>query len=157
VSTHPSQHMPAPSDSGSMRSKRPPELRTAATLARMRASVRIDGIFETVLGAVLATSPATGLFTAMHLPNPATKAVVVIFGLLLLPLLPILWMASRNPQRGFVLTIAAANGMSALVLALWTIVWSGAFHPAGATCVLGVAGVLAILAALQARAALTAE
>jgi hypothetical protein len=60
-------------------------------------------------------------------------------------------------RAGSVLTIAAANGMSAFVLALWTIVWNGAFHPAGAACVLGVAGVLANLAALQARAALSAD
>ena len=116
-----------------------------------RLLLRVDGVFETVLGALLVLSPATGLFSALNLPNPATEPVVVVFGLLLLPMLPVLWLASRAPQRQFVLLLAMANGAGALVLAVWMLEWNGAFDPAGAAFVLGVAGILAILAALEAR------
>jgi hypothetical protein len=117
----------------------------------VRLLLRVDGVFETVLGALLVLSPATGLLSALNLPNPATETVVVVFGLLLLPLLPILWLASRAPQRRLVLMLAVANGAGALILAVWVLVWNGAFDPTGAAFVLGVAGILAILAALEAR------
>jgi hypothetical protein len=116
--------------------------------------LRVDGVFEAVLGVLLASSTLTGLYEVLDLPDPATRLVVVGFGLLLLPLLPILWRDSRSTQRRSVLALAGANGVGAIILALWVLIWHGAFHPAGATFVLAVAGILGVLSVLQARAAL---
>ena len=126
----------------------------AGWISRARLLLRIDGVFEALLGALLALSPATGLYTALNLPNPASKPVVIGVGLLLLPLLPILWLASRAPQRKLVLALAGANGGGSLVFALWVLLRNGAFNPAGAAFVLIVAIILAVLATMQARAAL---
>jgi hypothetical protein len=128
----------------------------AGALTDSRFLLRIDGSFEALLGLLLILSPATGLYTALDLPVPATKLVVVIAGLLLIPLLPILWRASRASRREFVLALAAANGTGAVVFGLWVLIWNRTFHPAGAAFVLVVAGILAILGALQARTAFVA-
>ncbi|HEV8194546.1 MAG TPA: hypothetical protein VGP82_24100 [Ktedonobacterales bacterium] len=116
--------------------------------------LRVDGLFEAILGALLILSPFIGLYDALDLPAPAVQPVVVIVGLLLLPLLPMLWRASGGPRREFVRALAIANGVSALVFVLWVLIWNRSFHPAGAAFVLVVAGILAVLAVLQARAAL---
>lgn len=121
-----------------------------------RLLLRIDGTFEALLGALLILSPITGLYTKLNLPAPAWKPLVVGFGLLLLPLLPLLWLISRAPRRELMLALAGANGAGALVFILWVALWHGAFNGAGAAFVLAVAAVLAILATLQARTALAA-
>jgi hypothetical protein len=123
----------------------------------MRLLLRRDGVFEAVLGALLILSPATGLYATLDLPQPATRLVLVVCGLLLLPLLPILWRAARAPRRRFVLLVAAANGAGVLLLALWVVIWHQSFHPAGVAFIVCVAGGLALLAALQARSALVAD
>jgi hypothetical protein len=128
----------------------------AGVLARARLMLRLDGGFEAVLGLCLALSPVLGLSSALQLPAPATEPVVVLVGLLLLPLLPILWTFSRAPRRRLVLALAAANGAGAVLSALWVFLWHSAFHPAGVLFVLAIASILAILAALQARTALFA-
>jgi hypothetical protein len=56
-----------------------------------------------------------------------------------------------------VLALAGANGAGSLLFALWVLLWNGAFNPAGATLVLAVASILALLAVLQARAAFFAS
>lgn len=129
---------------------------TPAHLPGARLLLRGDALFEGVLGAALATSPVTGLYDLLHLPAPASRPVVVVCGLLLVPLLPLLWRGARAPKRRLLLLLATANGASALVFALWVLIWHGDFHTIGAIFVLVVAGMLAILAALQARTALPA-
>jgi hypothetical protein len=126
----------------------------AAATVRARLLLRLDGVFEAVLGLCLVLSPVIGLYSAFQLPAPATKPVVVVVGLLLLPLLPILWRSSRAPRRQLVLALAAANGAGAAILVLWVLIGHRAFHPAGAVFVLVAAAILVILATLQARAAL---
>jgi hypothetical protein len=118
--------------------------------------LRIDALFEGVLGVLLATSPLTGLSSALHLPPPAVEPVVIALGILLLPLLPLLWRAGRAPRGQFVRALAAANGTTALVFVLWLLIWHGAFHAASAAFVLVVAGVLATLSVAQARLAMVA-
>ena len=125
-------------------------------VAHARLLLRIDGGFEALLGALLIISPATGLYGALDLPTPASKPLLIAIGLLLIPLLPILWFVSRTPRRQQLLALAGANGAGSLVFALWVLLWNGAFNPAGATLVLAVAIILALLAALQARVALFA-
>ena len=156
MSTHLPNRSASPASNGSQRSETSGSLDRSGSLPSARLLLRIDGGFEAVLGALLILSPATGLYTALNLPNPASEPVVIVCGLLLLPLFPILWRAARAPQRHFVLALAAANGVAALLFALWVLVENKVFYPAGAAFVLAVAGVLALLAALQARAALDA-
>lgn len=122
---------------------------------RARFVLRIDGLFEALIGVLLLTSPVTGLFDAIRLPSPAVEPVVVVAGLPLLPLLPVLWRASRTPKRQALVTLAAANGLSAIVFCLWVAVWHSAFSAAGAAFVLTVAGALAILAIVQGTLART--
>ena len=52
-----------------------------------------------------------------------------------------------------VMALAAGNGAGALVFALWVAALHDTFNAAGTTFVLGMAGSLAALAALQADAA----
>ena len=133
----------------------PPSVRSAsiASMGSARLVLRIDALFEGVLGAALATSPLTGLYSALHLPAPAVEPVVIAVGILLLPLLPLLWRAGRAARGQFLRALAAANGVTALVFALWVLIGHGAFHAAGAVFVLVVAGVLATLSVAQARLA----
>ena len=116
--------------------------------------LRIDGSFEALFGAVLVFSAATNLYRWLALPNPpASRVVLVVFGLLFLALCPVLWRLSRAPQHRLLLELALANGVGALILLLWALAWNRSFQPAGAVFVLVVAGILAILAALQTHAA----
>ena len=154
VSTPEQGNTAPPTAGGTLESETTGDPSQAGALPGMRLLLRIDGGFEAVLGILLVLSPATGLFTVLNLPNPASRPVVVVFGLLLLPLLPVLWLASRSPRRWFVLALATANGAGALMFVLWILVSHGAFQPAGAAFVLVLATMLAILAGLQARAAL---
>lgn len=113
--------------------------------------LRVDGAFEALLGALLLLSPVTGLYSTLELPGPASRPVVVVVGLFLLPLLPILWRESLVPRRQVVLMLAAANGAGAVLFTAWVLLWNGTFDRAGAIFVLLVAAILAVLATLQAR------
>jgi hypothetical protein len=126
----------------------------ASIMSNASLLLRLDGVFEAVLGILLILSPFIGLYDVLDLPAPAVQPVIVIVGLLLLSALPILWRASSAPWREFVRALALANGMSALIFVLWVLLWNRSFHPVGAAFLLIVAGMLAILAALQARAVL---
>lgn len=128
----------------------------AETTPNVSLLLRLDGVFEGLFGALLIVSPFVGLYDALALPGPASRPAVVVVGLALLTLLPVLWRASRTPQRGFVRALAIANGAGALLFSLWVLVWNATFHPAGAIFTLVVAGILAVLAILQARAAFVA-
>src|SRR5262249_24312500 len=132
MSNHPANRSVSPGSDRSQWPEAPGNLDRAGTLPSARLLLRADGGFEVMLGAFLMLSPATGLYSALSLPYPATRPVVIVCGLLLLPLSPILWRAARAPQRGFVLALAAANGAGALVFALWVLVGNRTFHPAGA-------------------------
>jgi O-antigen/teichoic acid export membrane protein len=125
----------------------------SSTVPGARLLLRADGLFEGMLGLLLISSPLTGLAGALDLPDPARTPVLVALGVLLLPVLPILWTASRAPGRQLIFTLAVANGAGSLIFTLWVLIWHATFHPAGAAFVLVVAAILAILTALQARAA----
>jgi hypothetical protein len=125
----------------------------AAWLPSARLLLRIDGVFEGVLGALLILSPATRLYARLAPPAPASQPVVVVVGVLLLPLLPILWRFSRAPQWQPLLALAGANSAGALALLVWVVFWHTAFHPAGAAVVLVVAAILFVLDLLQSATA----
>src|SRR5262249_13545104 len=112
MSTRPPSHSVMATPGGSQKPEMTPNLARARMRLSTRLLLRVDGGFEAVLGTLLVLSPATGLYTALELPTPATTAVVIALGLLLLPLFPILWLAARAPQRWFVQTLATANGVS---------------------------------------------
>lgn len=126
----------------------------ARWVRRVRLLLRVDGAFEALLGALLLLSPLTGLYDALELPGPASRPVVVVVGLLLLPLLPLLWRESRAPRQQLLLMVATANGATALLFAMWVLLWNGTFNRAGASFVLLAAAILAVLATLQTREAL---
>lgn len=156
MSTHRPHNGAASTSSGLQTQQTFDTLDRAGAFRRAPLLLRIDGGFEAVLGVLLILSPATGLYTALDLPTPATQPVVVVVGLLLVPLLPVLWLASRAPRRRMLLALAGANGAGALVFLLWVLIWHAAFHPAGAAFVSIVAAILALLAMLEARASTTA-
>jgi hypothetical protein len=56
-----------------------------------------DGLFELLLGCLLASAPLTGLFRVLILPAPAP--LIVGFGLLLLPIGVTLIVLSRRRRR----------------------------------------------------------
>src|SRR5947209_18325011 len=89
--------------------------RQAVTSPRARLLLRLDGLVEAALGLVLISSPLTGLSAALRLPHPAVDPVLVGLGALLLPALPILRVAARQPRRRTLTIVAAANGASALL------------------------------------------
>jgi hypothetical protein len=117
------------------------------------ALLRLDGGFEAVVGLLLLATQVTGLGWLLALPRPLTGPVALIAGLLLILLLPLLWRLSRRPSRRLLLALATANALGAVVLVLWVWRSNSTFHLAGALFILLVAGVLALLAVLQAGAA----
>lgn len=119
--------------------------------------LRVDGVFEGVVGFVLILSPATGLASALALPARVATPIAIVVGLLLLALFPALWLLARSAQPRLVRALAMANGAGAVTLSLWVLIWHGAFRPAGAAFVLCVAVILATLAVLQSLAALAAS
>jgi hypothetical protein len=132
----------------------PDELGRAYESRRARFLLRIDGVLEGVLGALLILSPVIGHYAALSLPAPASQPILVVVGVLLLPLLPLLWRASHAPQWRPLFALAGANGAGALIFAGWVLFWHAAFHPAGATVVLLVAAILFVLDMLQSTTAL---
>lgn len=128
--------------------------------ARLRAArliLRIDGLFEGVLGVLLVLSPITGLASDLALPDPATTPVLVGLGALLLLVCAVLWIASRHPRPQFLRMLAIANGAGCLLFAGWVTIWHASFNHLGALFVLTVAAILGILAVVQARHVLAAN
>jgi hypothetical protein len=131
----------------------PARATSAPVLRAARLVLRVDALFEGLLGLALLTSPLTGLYGALQLPAPAFEPVVIVVGILLLPLLPLLWWWAHSPRRPILRLLAAANGVTTLIFALWVLICHNAFTAAGALFVLIVAGLLAALATLGARLA----
>jgi hypothetical protein len=121
----------------------------ADVIPRARLLLRIDGLFEAALGALLIVSALTGFSSTLGLPFPATDPVLIAAGLLLLPLLPLLWAHSHRPQRSLLRALAVGNGVGALFFILWVLIWHSKFHAAGAVLVVAVSGILALLAVFQ--------
>jgi hypothetical protein len=109
--------------------------------------VRIDAVFEGVLGTVLVAGAASGGLGADDFPQPVGVAVVAVVGCLLLVLAVFLWRGGAS-----VMALAVGNAVTAAVVVIWLLAADG-FSTAG-TWVLAVtiAG-LAALAAAQAREA----
>jgi hypothetical protein len=116
-----------------------------------RAILRVDGLFETALGLVLAAGAATGVLGPADFPTPVGTALVLIFGCALLPVGALLWRLSQGTVASRLLRLlAAANlGTGAAALA-WRLAASG-FSAAGSVLTISAAGALALLACAQLR------
>jgi hypothetical protein len=106
--------------------------------------VRIDALFEGVLGLVLLLGAATGGLDGSDFPHPVGTAVLVLAGWVLLALCGLIWSG-----RIGVGALAVGNALSALAGLAWLFVAEG-WSTEGAALVGVTAAVLAVLAAAQA-------
>ncbi|GEM_PF-6717338 len=109
--------------------------------------LRLDGGIEAVIGLILVTSPISGIFQALRLPQPASRPMVVVVGIMLILLLPLFWWLSSRTLPDMRL-IAVGNLVSAAVLAGW-ILTTGHSNTTGHLFVLAVSGALVILGMMQ--------
>ena len=106
--------------------------------------VRVDAVFEAVLGIALLVGAATSALDGTDFPRPVGTVVLVAAGLALIALGALIW-TGRVGLKALVL----GNAVSALGGIVWLVAVSG-FSTAGtAVAVVTVAG-LACLAAVQA-------
>lgn len=119
--------------------------------AEVRLILRIDALFELVLGLTLVASPATGVHDALKLPDAVSEAVVIGFGILLLPVAAVLWSAARaeQPSDRFLALLAALNIATALLALVWVVLARDAFGDPGIVAVLAVALALAVLGVIE--------
>jgi hypothetical protein len=106
--------------------------------------VRLDALFEGVLGIALLLGAATGVLDGSDLPHPVGTAVLLIAGWVLLTLCGLIW-SGRVGLR----VLAIGNAVSALAGLVWLIAADG-WSTAGAVLVGITVAVLAVLAAAQA-------
>jgi len=108
-----------------------------------------DGVFELALGLVLASAPLTGLLRSLTFPPPASPALVVGFGIVLVPEGGWLLFLSRRWSAGIVAVLGVLNAAGALLFGIWLErAWPG-FSARGRQLTAGVALVLALLAACE--------
>ena len=105
--------------------------------------LKLDAIFEGLLGLVLLLAAAPGALGSSDFPAPVGTVVLIVAGWALLTLCGLIW-SGRIGLRALVL----GNGITALAGLTWLIAadgWSGA----GTALVACVVAVLAVLAAAQ--------
>ena len=107
--------------------------------------VKLDALFEVVLGAALLLSAATGALGRSDLPRPVgDTAVLTTAGLLLVVLGIAIWAGPIGLKA-----LALGNAVSAVVLSIWLVTATGFSDTGTAFVAIAVAG-LAVLAATQA-------
>jgi hypothetical protein len=106
--------------------------------------VRLDALFEGVLGIVLLLGAAAGVLDGSDFPHPVGTAVLLIAGWALLALCGLIW-SGRVGLRA----LAIGNAVSALAGLVW-VLSADAWSTAGAVVVGVTVAVLAVLAAAQA-------
>ena len=84
--------------------------------------VKLDGVFEAVLGVVLVGGVAAGRLGSGDFPHPVGTPAIVIVGCALVLVGALLWRSS--PTTGFLRGLAAGN----LATALAAVVWLSAAH-----------------------------
>jgi len=107
--------------------------------------VKLDAVFEVVLGAALLLLAATGALGRSDLPRPVGSTVALTIAGVLLVLLGIaIW-------AGLValMALALGNAISAVVLSIWLVTATGFSNAGTAFVAIAVTG-LAVLAAAQA-------
>jgi hypothetical protein len=106
--------------------------------------VKLDALFEGVLGVVLLLAVVTGTLDGSDFPRPVGTAVLLMAGWALLALCGLIW-SGRIGLR----TLALGNAAGAVLGLLWLLAADG-WSAAGAAIVGVTVGALAVLAALQA-------
>ena len=106
--------------------------------------VRLDAIFEVVLGAVLLSSAATGVLDGSDFPRPVGNIVLLIAGLALVVLGFAIWRGRLGLRE-----LALGNAAGAIAGLVWLVAVSG-FSAAGTAVVALTVACLAALAAAQA-------
>jgi hypothetical protein len=114
-----------------------------------RAIVRLDGVFEAVLGLVLIVEGTVGLLDSSDFPSPVGTPIIVVFGLLLVGLGVVLWwLASSARVTRLLVALAAANAVTAVLAVVWLVAGNG-FSAMGTALIVATAAALAALAAVQ--------
>ena len=106
--------------------------------------VKVDALFEGVLGVVLLLTAAVGALDGSDFPHPVGTVVLLLAGWALLMLCGLIW-SGRIGIRA----LALGNGVSALVGLAWLVAADG-WSTAGAALVGVMVAALAVLAAAQA-------
>jgi hypothetical protein len=106
--------------------------------------VKLDALFEGVLGVALLVAAAMGALDGSDFPHPVGTVVLLVAGWALLTLCGLIW-AGRIGLPA----LAFGNGVSALAGLTWLLVAEG-WSTAGTVVVGTTVAVLAVLAAAQA-------
>jgi hypothetical protein len=106
--------------------------------------VRLDALFEGVLGVILLLAAVTGALDASDFPRPVGTVVLLLAGWLFLTLCGLIWTGHVGLQA-----LALGNTAAALLGLLWLLAADG-WSAAGAAIVGVTVGALAVLAAAQA-------
>jgi len=106
--------------------------------------VKVDAVFEGVLGLALLLAAASGALDGSDFPRPVGTALLLVAGWALLTLCGLIW-SGRVGVRALVL----GNAVSALAGLVWLFAADG-WSTAGAVVVGATVAVLAVLAAAQA-------
>ena len=106
--------------------------------------VRLDALFEGVLGVVLLIAVATGVLDETDFPSPVGKVVLLLVGWALLTLCGLIWSGKIGLRE-----LAIGNALAALAGLVWLILADG-WSTAGAVTVALTVAALAVLAAAQA-------
>jgi len=106
--------------------------------------VRIDAVFEAVLGVVVLLAVATGALDESDFPSPVGKVILLLAGWALLTLCGLIWSGKIGLRE-----LAVGNAVSALAGLVWLILADG-WSTAGAVTVGLIVAVLAVLAVAQA-------
>lgn len=106
--------------------------------------LKLDALFEGVLGIVLLVTVAAGVLDGSDFPHPVGTVVLLLAGWALVMLCGLIW----NGRVGL-RALAVGNGVSALLGVMWLIAADG-WSSAGAVLVGVTVAVLAVLAAAQA-------
>jgi peptidoglycan/LPS O-acetylase OafA/YrhL len=119
-----------------------------------RMVVCLDAAFEALLGAVLVAGVTAGWLGSDDFAAPVTTEVAAAFGIGLLGLAAVLWRlsSSANVRPPLMLVLAAFNGLTALIGALWGLTGEG-FSTSGTVLLWITATVLALLSGVQVRLA----
>ena len=106
--------------------------------------VKLDALFEGVLGTVLLLAVVTGALGGSDFPHPVGTAVLLLAGWVLLTLCGLIW-SGRLGLRA----LALGNAAGAVLGLVWLLAGEG-WSAAGAAIVGAIVGALAVLAAAQA-------
>ena len=110
----------------------------------MSTLLKLDALFEGVLGAVLLLAVATGALDESDFPSPVGKVILLLAGWALLTLCGLIWSGKIGLRE-----LAVGNAVSALAGLVWLILADG-LSTAGALTVGLIVAVLAVLAVAQA-------